>query len=224
MGWLSDRLSSSLGKKIIMAVTGILLLLFLIVHLFNNLLLFLGPEIFNENVARLEAIKPAVRVVELVLLAIFIFHIYNALKLYFENKKANPQKYAVDASKDNSTFYSRFMTVSGIIILIFLVVHLGTFWLEYNFGAHPNDGSLPFYSIVADAFANPFISLLYIVAMIILGFHLNHAFQSAFQTLGWEHKKYTPMIKKLGSVISIIITLGFVSIPVFFYLASIGGN
>ena len=224
MGWLSDRLSSSIGKKFLMAVTGILLLLFLLLHLFNNLLVFLGPEIFNANVARLEAIKPAVRVIEIILLVIFVLHIFNALKLYFENRKAKPKKYAVNAGKDNSTFYSRFMTVSGIIILIFLILHLSYFWRLYNFGEHPADGSLPYYAIIENAFTDPLMSLFYIIAMVIVGFHLNHAFQSAFQTMGWEHKKFTPTIKKVGSIISIVITVGFISIPVFFYLASIGGN
>ncbi|MCB9209449.1 MAG: succinate dehydrogenase cytochrome b subunit [Ignavibacteriales bacterium] len=224
MGWLSDRLNSSIGKKIIMATTGLLLILFLIIHLANNLLLFLGPEIFNENVARLEAIKPLVRVIELVLLLIFVFHIYNALKLYFENKKAKPDKYAINANSENSTFYSRFMTISGIIILIFLVLHLATFWREFNFGIHPSGESHPFYAIIQNAFANPIISIFYLAAMIILGFHLNHAFQSAFQTFGWRHKKYTPLVEKLGTLIALIMTIGFGSIPVFFYLASLGGN
>jgi succinate dehydrogenase / fumarate reductase cytochrome b subunit len=224
MGWLSDRLNSSIGKKFIMAITGLMLILFLVIHLLNNLLLFLGPEIFNENVARLEAIKPLVRVIEIALALIFIFHIYNAIKLYFENKKANPQKYAVDASSKNSTFYSRYMTVTGIIILVFLILHLGTFWRSYNFGAHPVDGSHPYYAIIQDAFANPFISIFYIIAMLVLGSHLNHAFQSAFQTFGWESKKFTPLVKKLSTAIAVLMTIGFASIPVFFYLASLGGN
>lgn len=224
MGWLSDRLNSSIGKKFIMAITGLLLLTFLVIHLINNLLLFLGPEIFNENVARLEAIKPLVRVIEIALALIFILHIYNALKLYVENKKANPQKYAIDASSKNSTFYSRYMTVTGVIILVFLIVHLGTFWTSFNFGAHPSDGSHPFYGIIQDAFANPFISVFYIIAMVVLGFHLNHAFQSSFQTFGWESKKFTPLVKKIGTFIAIVMTIGFASIPVFFYLASMGGN
>lgn len=224
MGWLSDRLNSSIGKKFIMAVTGLSLLLFLVIHLLNNLLLFLGPELFNENVARLEAIKPLVRVIEVALAIVFILHIYNAIKLYFENKKAKPEKYAVNANSDNSTFYSRFMTVSGSIILIFLIVHLGTFWRSFNFGAHPADGSHPFYAIIQDAFANPFISIFYIIAMIFLGLHLNHAFQSAFQTFGWQHKKYTPLVEKIGTAIALIMTIGFASIPVFFYFASLGGK
>ena len=224
MSWILNWLNSSIGKKVIMAVTGILLLLFLVVHLINNLLLFAGPDVFNENVARLEAIKPLIRVVEVILLLIFVFHIYNAIKLYFENKKANPQKYAVNANKENSTFYSRFMTASGIIILVFLVMHIGYFWRLYNFGPHPADGSLPYYAIVQDAFSNLFLSIFYIIVMVVVGFHLNHAFQSSFQTMGWEHKKFTPLVKKIGSIIAIIMTAGFSAIPIYFYLASMGGN
>ena len=163
MSWLVDRLSSSIGKKFIMAITGLSLLAFLAIHLANNLLLFLGPEIFNENVERLEAIKPLVRVIELVLLLIFAFHIFNAFKLYFENKKAKPEKYAINASSKNSTFYSRYMTVTGTIILVFLIFHLSTFWRSFNFGAHPANDPHPFYTIIQEAFANPLISIFYII-------------------------------------------------------------
>lgn len=224
MGLLTNWLNSSIGKKVVMAVTGILLLMFLAVHLINNLLLFLGPDIFNENVARLEAIKPLIRVIEAILALIFILHIYNAIKLYFENKKASPQKYAVNINSTNSTFYSRYMTVTGSLILVFLVLHLGTFWRSFNFAPHSADGSHPYYGIVQNAFANPFVSLFYIIVMLILGAHLNHAFQSVFQTMGWYHKNYTHIIKKIGTIISIIFTIGFASIPIFFYLASLGGK
>lgn len=224
MSWLMDKLNSSIGKKLIMAFTGLLLIAFLVIHLLNNLLLFLGPEIFNSNVERLEAVKPIVRVIELLLLLIFVFHIYNALRLWYQNKKANPIKYAVNISSTNSTIYSRTMVITGTIILIFLVIHLSTFWWSYNFTQHPVNDQYPFYSIIENAFANPFLSIFYVIVMIILGFHLNHAFQSAFQTFGWRHKKYTPLIEKLGTAIAIIMTIGFGSIPVFFYLASLGGN
>ena len=116
------------------------------------------------------------------------------------------------------------MTVTGTIILVFLIFHLSTFWRSFNFGAHPANDPHPFYTIIQEAFANPLISIFYIIAMIFLGFHLNHAFQSAFQTLGWRHKKYTPFIEKLGTVIAIVFTVGFVSIPIFFYIASLGGK
>lgn len=223
MGWLSEQLNSSIGKKFIMAVTGISLILFLVIHLLNNLLLFLGPEIFNENVARLEGIKPLVRVIELILVIIFGWHIINGVRLYFENKKASPGKYAVNAAAASSTFYSRFMNISGTVILIFLVIHLATFWREFNFHAPTLDGH-PFYNIIAEAFANPFISLFYIVAMVLLGMHLNHAFQSSFQTLGWQNKKYGPAVKRIGSIIALVFALGFSAIPIFFFLSSLGGN
>lgn len=221
MGWLSDRLSSSIGKKLIMAFTGLLLILFLVVHLLNNLLLFLGPEIFNENVARLEGVKPIIRVVEVLLALLFIYHIYTALKLWWENKKANPDKYAVNANKENSTIYSRWMVISGSFILVFLVVHLSTLWVTYNWGM---EGSEEFYQVIKELFAQPIPALFYLVIMVFLGFHMNHAFQSAFQTLGWNNKKYFPLVQKIGTAIAIIFTVGFGSIPVYFYLLSLGGK
>ncbi len=224
MSWLVDRLNSSIGKKFIMAITGLSLIIFLVIHLLNNLLLFGGPEIFNKNVEQLDSIKPIIRVIEIILLLIFVFHIYNALKLYFENKKAKPQKYVINASSENSTFYSRYMTVTGIIILAFLIFHLATFWVTFNFGAHSNGTAISFYDIVQKAFTNPLISIFYFVTMIFLGIHLNHAFQSAFQSLGWRHEKYTPIIEKIGTVIALLMMLGFASIPLFFYLGLLGGK
>jgi len=221
MGWVTQTLNSSIGKKYVMAITGILLLLFLFVHLANNLLLFISPDFFNENVARLEAIKPIIRVVELLLAILFIYHIYSALKLWLENKKANPNKYAVNASSENSTLFSRWMVITGSIILIFLIFHLVTFWAKYNFGM---EGSHDFYGVIAESFANPILAIGYIIVMIFIGFHLNHAFQSAFQTFGWNHSQYTPLIKKLGSLIAVLITIGFASIPVYFYIISMGGG
>jgi len=163
MSWLVDRLNSSIGKKFIMAITGLSLIIFLVIHLLNNLLLFVSPEVFNKNVEQLDSIKPIIRVIEVILLLIFSFHIYNALKLYFENKKAKPQKYMIDASSQNSTFYSRYMTVTGIIILAFLIFHLSTFWVSFNFGNH---STTTFYGIVSDAFGNPIISVFYFVSII----------------------------------------------------------
>lgn len=221
MGWLSDRLNSSIGKKLIMAFTGLLLILFLVVHLLNNLLLFLGPEIFNENVARLDGIKPLIRVVEILLALLFIYHIYTALKLWWENKKANPNKYAVNANKENSTIYSRWMVISGSFILVFLIIHLATLWMTYNWGM---EGSEEFYEVIKELFAQPIWALFYFIIMIFLGFHMNHAFQSAFQTLGWNHKKYFSLVQNIGTAIAIIFTIGFGSIPIFFFLLSLGGK
>lgn len=222
MGWLSQSLNSSIGKKFVMAVTGICLILFLIIHLLNNLSMYLGPETYTTLVASLDGIKPLIRIIEVILALIFVFHIYNGTKLWLENKKARPENYAVNASSKNSTLFSRTMIHSGSIILIFLVIHLNTMWYSFNFGEAHVDHS--YYYFVANTFnTNVVYSLFYIFSMVLLGFHLNHGFQSAFQTFGWNHKKYFPLIEKIGLIYSLIMAIGFASIPVYF-LFFYGGN
>src|SRR3989339_1107922 len=128
MSWFTDFTNSSLGKKFIMALTGTMLMLFLIVHFIGNMMLYFGPAAFQIYVETLETVKPAVRVIEIVLALIFIFHIYNGIRLWWQNKKANPQKYAVSADSENSTVFSRSMAITGTVIFIFLGIHLSTFW------------------------------------------------------------------------------------------------
>lgn len=222
MGWFFRALNSSIGKKFVMAVTGICLILFLIIHLINNLTLYGGPDLFNTVVKNLETIKPFVRVIEAVLVLIFVLHIFNGVKLWIENKKARPVGYAVNGSSKNTDLSSRTMIVSGSIVFIFLVIHLRTFWVSFNLG-HPLAESHNYYDIVVEAFRSPFYSGLYFAAMILLGFHLNHGFQSLFQTFGWNHKKYFNFIKRVGFVYTLITVIGFASIPVYF-LFFYGGN
>ena len=222
MGWISRALNSSIGKKFVMGVTGICLLLFLIIHLVNNLTLYAGPETFNTVVKNLDSIKPLVRVIEVILLLIFIFHIYEGVRLWYQNKKARPVGYKVNSSSENSDIYSRTMIWSGSIVFIFLVIHLRTFWVSFNLG-NPLAEMHNYYQIVVEAFKSPVYSGLYIVAMILLGFHLNHGFQSAFQTFGWNNKKYFPLVEKLGLIYTLIMVICFASIPVYF-LFFYGGN
>lgn len=224
MSWLSRSLKSSIGKKFIMAVTGVSLMIFLKVHLINNLLLFLGSEAFDHNVEMLESVKPLVRVVEVILATIIIVHVYSATKLWFENKKANPQKYAVNKASENSSVFSRTMFLSGSLVFIFLAVHLSTMWTAFNFGEHVHGVEYHYYNIVAETFANPFVVIFYLVAMGLLAFHLNHGFQSAFQTFGWTHKKYSPLIKAIGTIYAVGISVGFATVPIYFYIASLGGK
>jgi len=221
MGWLLKSLSSSIGKKFIMALTGLSLILFLSVHLLNNSFLFFGKEGFNMLVGSLDAVKPLVRVAELILLLLFFFHIYNGITLWWQNRKANPDKYAVNASKENSTFYSRTMPWTGGILLVFLITHLSTLWVQFNFGM---GGTHKYYEVIKQLFSAIIPVVLYVIAMIVLGFHLNHGFQSAFQTFGWQHKKYTPLVEAIGTLVSIIYAAGFSSIPIYFFILSVGGN
>jgi succinate dehydrogenase / fumarate reductase cytochrome b subunit len=222
MGWILKFANSSIGKKFVMAVTGLSLILFLMVHLAGNLTLYISEETFNSYVSTLDIVKPLIRVVEVILALVFIFHIYNGAKLWFENKRANPIKYKVNASSENSTLSSRTMIISGSIVFIFLVTHLSTLWYAFNFGSHGADQS--YYNIVMEWFNYPVYVLFYVIAMVLLGFHLNHGFQSAFQTFGWTHKKYTPAIEKIGALFAIVMAVGFASIPIYFFISSLGGK
>ena len=185
MGWFLKFTNSSIGKKFMMAVTGSFLLIFLIVHLVGNITLFFGASAFNAYVSALDTIKPLIRVIEVVLLAVFIIHILNGIKLWFENKRARGVTYKVNGSRDNSTVFSRTMAVTGSIILIFLVSHLATFFWRFN--VHDPLGfatNHQYYDVVVYFFNMWWYSVLYVIAMIFLGYHLNHGFQSAFQTFG----------------------------------------
>jgi succinate dehydrogenase / fumarate reductase cytochrome b subunit len=115
------------------------------------------------------------------------------------------------------------MLLTGSIVFIFLVLHLSTFWYAFNFSGDPLRASHEYYQIVANWFQSPIYSGAYVVAVIILGFHLNHGFQSAFQTFGWNHKKYFGFVKAVGKVFSIIVAIGFASMPIYFYFFQ-GGN
>jgi succinate dehydrogenase / fumarate reductase cytochrome b subunit len=224
MSWFFKFTGSSIGKKVIMAITGSFLIIFLIIHLIGNLTLFLGPEAFNAYVSTLDVVKPLIRVIELVLLAAFILHIFSGLRLWIENKMANPKKYAINVGIDNSTIFSRTMFVTGSIIFIFLVLHLATLFYRFNFYDPEGFASQhQYFEIVVSFLTMPWYSILYIVAVFLLGFHLNHGFQSAFQTFGLTHKKYTPFIEKLGTFFAIIMALGFASMPIYF-LFFYGGN
>jgi len=180
--------------------------------------LFFGPDAFNGYVSALDVVKPVIRVVELVLLAAFILHIFNGIRLWFENKKARGMNYKVSGAAENSTLFSRTMLLTGSIVFIFLVLHLATFFWRFNF--YDPSGLANhhlYYDIVISFFQIWWYAALYVIAVILLGFHLNHGFQSAFQTFGWNHKKYFSLIKNLGTLYAIIMALGFASMPIYFF-------
>ena len=219
MGSFGNFINSSIGKKLTMAVTGSFLIIFLIVHLIGNITLFFGPSVFNGYVLALDVVKPLIRVIEIVLLTVFILHIFNGLKLWLENKRARGVKYQVNGSHENTDLFSRTMFVTGSIVFIFLVLHLGTFFWRFNvYDPMQLANSHRYFDIVVYFFGIWWYVLLYIVAVILLGFHLNHGFQSAFQTFGWNHKSYFPSVKKLGSIFAIIMAIGFASMPIYFFL------
>ena len=221
MGKNAGLFSSSLGKKYLMALTGLFLCSFLVIHFLGNITLFTDPVQFNEY-TRFMSSNPIIRVMEIVLVAGFLTHIIDAIMLTRANKKAQPVKYAMD--KKQSSWYSRNMRLTGSVILAFLVLHLQSFWYGYKFGspAYATDSAgfpiKDMYTMVIEAFGEFWYSGLYVIAVTLLGIHLNHGFQSAFQSVGLRHKKYTPTIKMLGTAFSILISLGFISFPIYFFI------
>lgn len=210
---------TSVGRKLLMALTGLFLVLFLLEHLYGNLQLYKmdGGKAFNEYGEFLVG-NIIIRTVEYVLFFSIIAHIIDALYITQQNKKARPVGYAVSHQAQNSTWFSRNMGLTGTIILVFLVVHLKTFFVTHRFG-HP-ETSMAY--DVASAFQSNWYAALYLVSMVLLGAHLNHGFQSAFQTIGWNNHKYRVAIKTAGTLIALLFMVGFASFPVMFYFDIFG--
>lgn len=224
MSWVSKTLNSTLGKKLLMALTGLFLILFLVVHLAGNLQLLLpdGGKSFNIY-AETMASNPLIRVVSILNFTFILLHVVYAILLTKYNKKARPVGYAVTNPSGNSSWSSRSMGILGTLIFIFLLVHLRSFWYELKFGSVPfvtydgveyKDG----YAIVAASYQNILFVVFYVISMGVLAFHLVHGFSSAFQTLGINHQKYTPFIKKLGLVFAIVVPALFALIPVVMFI------
>lgn len=208
-------LQSSLGKKVLMGITGLFLITFLIVHCAVNACIFFndGGAAFNKA-AEFMGSNLIVRIMEFVLFGGIILHIIQALVLTIQNNRARPVKYAVYNGSANSTWYSRWMGLLGTLILMFLIIHLKHFWLKTRFTGLDHQ---TLYDQMKDSFSQLWVVLVYVGGMISLAYHLMHGFQSSFQTMGWKHPKYTPFVKKLGLAFSIIVPLIFALMPVAMY-------
>lgn len=221
MSWFTHMMTSSIGKKVVMSVTGLFLCSFLLVHLSINLLSLLPDNglLFNEA-AHFMASNILIRTIEIVLFAGFIIHIAQSYFITRDNQKARPVKYAVNAANANSTWYSRSMGILGSLILFFLIIHLRHFWIESRFLTElPPDmnGTPDMYALMVEVFSNPIYDIVYLLGVFALGYHLMHGFQSAWRSLGIMHRKYTPILQGIGVAFSFFITLGFAIIPVFFF-------
>jgi len=236
MGVMSFLFSSSLGRKLVMAVTGVSLIAFLLVHCLINATVFFndGGKTFNYA-ARFMAENWLIRTTEIFLFLGFIFHIGQGLWLVFDNRAKRKAKYAKSAGSANSKWYSRSMGLLGTLILIFLVLHLKHFWVVSRFGMPHHLGEVQYavshtgsqevlenlFVEMVNVFANPIAVIVYVLGCFSLAYHLLHGFTSAFQTLGINHKSYTPLISSLGTAFSIIVPLIFAAIPVVMHLGII---
>ncbi len=211
---------SSIGKKTVVAVTGIALLLFLLGHMLGNLLIFVGKDALNLYAAKLKSLGPLLWVIRFGLLAIFVIHIVATVQLVIQNRAARGGRYRLERTQQ-ATLASRFMIVSGSIVLIFVVYHIlhftvgaGNSYLSYQW--FPPGSDTPVHDVhkmVVDGFSWLPAALFYIVAMALLCFHLAHGTSSVFQTLGLTTKRTWPLIEKLGYGYAALIFVGNSSIP-----------
>jgi len=227
---------SSLARKYAMALTGLFLCLFLAGHLAGNLQLFNtgldGAQKFNEY-ARFMTTFPAVKVLSYLTYLSVLLHIVDGILLTRGNRKARPVRYARELGSANSAWNSRNMGVLGTIILVFLVTHMQNFWYVMHFGEVPvmytaaGDELKDLHSVVL-AFFNPAKNswalgavVLYVAAQAALALHLLHGFESAFQSMGVRHPRYTPWVKSAGKVFSIGVPAGFAALPIYLYLSQL---
>lgn len=226
MNWFKTFLTSSVGRKFIMGVTGLFLITFLIIHCSINAMIFFndGGVMFNRA-AHFMGTNVIIRTVEIILFLGILLHIIQAYILYFENKKARPIAYAVNKAAANSHWYSRSMTLLGTLLLLFLIIHINHFWTNSRLGgmlgikplAGVDAGGkhvLDLYTEMLTTFQSPLVIVIYLLGVLSLCWHLIQGFQSAFQTFGLHHKKYTPAIKTIGIGFSILISLVFALMPV----------
>jgi succinate dehydrogenase / fumarate reductase, cytochrome b subunit len=205
---------SSIGKKVLMSLTGLFLITFLVEHLVGNLLLFAidGGKMY-EAYGEFLVSNPVIRFIEIFLFLGMIGHAILGVILWIKNRMTRPVKYKFFRLKDNSPFASRTTIWTGSVIGIFLYIHLTSFFIPSRFASEKVSN----YELVMQAFSNPWYDVFYLVAFLVLGYHLRHGFQSAFQTLGLRNKTYTPFLDMLAFIVWFLIPLGYAAIPVYFF-------
>jgi len=215
---LSAFYRSSIGKKILVAVTGLILIGFVVGHLLGNLQIFLGQDWVNSYAEHLRALGPFLWIIRIFLLLTVIIHIYVTIRLTIDNRRARPVRYA-EKSYSKATFASRYMWLSGLVVLGFIIYHIAHFTLRV---ADPRFGLLKadplnrydVYSMMVFGFQNIIVSAFYIIAMFLLTLHLAHGTSSFLQSIGLNDKKMTPRLARAGRVFAWLIFIGYVSIPV----------
>ena len=206
MGSIGSLYRSSVGKKSIMAASGLLLSLFLLTHLLGNSVSFLGRDAFNAYAEKLHSLGGLVYVFEIGLLTLFLIHIITGIILYVENLQARPARYSVNTAEGGRSWGSRTMPYTGVIIIVFIIVHLLNF--------HFTDKSVPVADLVRGLLSRPPLALFYIVSLLAVALHLSHGAWSLFQSIGFNHDKYNRVLLKGALAFSILVGTVFILIPV----------
>ncbi|HYA02619.1 MAG TPA: succinate dehydrogenase cytochrome b subunit [Syntrophobacteria bacterium] len=210
MSWVTRTLSSSVGKKLLMAISGFAFLGFLAGHLAGNLTIYWGKDAFNSYAKHLHDLGPFLVFAEIGLVVFAAIHIGTALFLFFQNRAARPVKYAVDKTGGGGrTLSSRTMPYTGLLVLIFVVIHI------LNFSHHIVDQSTrTIAQITGEFFSNKGYMAFYMVMMVIVALHVRHGLWSAFQTIGANHPKYMPLIERLSVLFAVVVGIGFGLLPI----------
>lgn len=232
MNSLKAYVSSSIVQKTITALTGLGLIGFVVLHLIGNLLLLSPkPDWFNLYALKLHQYGPLLTLAEIGLVSVFAIHIVNGIRLKLNHKSARPTGYKAWKSKDGPSYAdasSLFMAVSGLVLLIFVVIHV----IQFRFGPSIAEGytavvageqARDLYRLVMEAFHQPVTVMFYVLAMIFLGLHLRHGFWSAFQSLGVSGSRVNRNLRVVGYAVAGLLTIGFLMIPVWVYFGFSGG-
>ncbi|NIW80056.1 MAG: succinate dehydrogenase [Calditrichae bacterium] len=218
-------MNSTIGRKIVMSITGLFWVLFVIIHMLGNLSFLAGPDAFNSYSHKLISLGPILWALEALLVLTFLLHAYYAISVSLNNRQARPEKYHKLQSigePSRKTISSTSMIYTGIILLVFTIIHIKTF----KYGPGIAEGYVTtingetmrdLYSLVKETFNDPLYAFGYTIVMILLGYHLRHGFWSAFQSLGANHPRYSAGIYTVGVGLAIVLALGFVVLPILIY-------
>ena len=207
--------------KILIGITGLGLVLYLIIHIVGNLMVFGGPSFFNRYAYVLES-NPVTPVIEIGLLLIFLVHVYKTVTMFLSNQQARPSRYVQKKRAgytSRKSFASTTMIFTGLWLLLFIIIHVKAFryGTEYAWA----EGGRDLYRLEIENFSNPLIVVFYVLSMLIVGSHLWHGASSAFQSLGLDHPRWTPRIRATGKILAVAIAGGFITIAVWAYLVAI---
>ena len=208
MNWVLGTFGTSIGKKVMMALTGLAFCGFLVAHLAGNLTLYGGRAAFNGYAAHLHSLGPLLTLAEFGLLGLALVHVVTGLLLVYQNYMARPDRYAVNARAGGRTLGSATMPYTGVLILLFVIFHLANF-------SFVDKSNTTIFDIVSGAFSSPIYVGVYVAAMVVVALHVSHGFWSLFQTLGLNHPKYMPLITTGALIFAVVVAIGFGFLPVY---------
>lgn len=217
-------MKTSIARKILMALSGLFLLIFLLQHFIINFLSIISADAFN-SASHFMGYNPLIQfIMQPILIFGVVFHLVMGIVLEMQNRGSRSVKYAVNGASANSTWMSRNMIITGITVMLFLGLHMCDFWapeIIYKYVDFNAEDPTRYIHELQHKFVDPIRVAIYCTAFIFLALHLLHGFQSAFQSVGFRHNRYTPTIKKLGNIYAIVIPLGFIVIALFHYVSQL---